>query len=222
MDLSLTKTADVLSDFRHYAMRDHHVDVAAAELVAVQALTNVVGPNARAWLTHEEVSKGRRLLPTIVARVLDATRIAEALDREFPSRPAPVAKASPTTKQIQLLKSGEEKIVYGVVLEPTKELNKPDSQGDIYSAQEVRQACHKFMEDYRTMGLQHREEAGDRVKILENFIAPCDLTIDSKFVHKGTWLLCARVVDQELWGKVKKGEITGFSIGGIANRKRVA
>jgi DNA adenine methylase len=143
---------------------------------------------------------------------------------------ATVTKRGTSYSNIPILKSGEEQFILGVVLEPTKELNKPDYQDDIYSAEEVRSACHKWMADYRVrkdaadvvdMGIQHTKSAGERIKIYENYIAPCDLTIDGKHVAKGTWLLGVWV-DGEIWDAVKKGEITGFSIGGRARRTRVS
>jgi DNA adenine methylase len=56
------------------------------------------------------------------------------------------------------------------------------------------------------------------VKVLENFLAPTDFTLGDTPVRKGTWLLGVRVLGDELWEKVKSGELTGFSIGGSARR----
>lgn len=37
-------------------------------------------------------------------------------------------------------------------------------------------------------------------------------------IAKGTWLLAVRVLSDDLWRRVKDGELTGFSIGGSARR----
>jgi DNA adenine methylase len=37
-------------------------------------------------------------------------------------------------------------------------------------------------------------------------------------VKKGTWLLGVHVVSDELWGQVKDGTLSGFSIGGTARK----
>lgn len=124
------------------------------------------------------------------------------------------------SKGFSIFKTAEERFVLGIVLEPTKELNKPDSQGDIYSADEVRTAADKFMEEYQQIGVQHKEMT-KAVKILRNWITLEDCTINGQAVAKGTWLLGVRVQDDDLWSKVKKGEITAFSIGGKANREPV-
>lgn len=132
----------------------------------------------------------------------------------------PVADKAPAVveKRVRLLKSKEERYVLGVVLEPTLELNKPDSQNDVYSAEDVRQAAYNFMENYQTIGIQHTKAAGDKIKILESWIQRDDTVIDGQEVAAGTWLLGVRIVDDDLWEAVKDGSFTGFSIGGIAQR----
>lgn len=134
-----------------------------------------------------------------------------------------VGKASAETERvlqrpIPVFKTAEERFVLGIVLEPTKELNKPDSQNDVYSADEVREAAYGFMEDYQAIGLQHRDDITDHVRILLNWIALEDTVIAGQDVAKGTWLLGLRILDDELWSSIKDGTCTGFSIGGVASR----
>jgi hypothetical protein len=115
-------------------------------------------------------------------------------------------------RAIPVLKTGEERYVLGIVLEPET----VDAQKDIYSAAEIREAAHRFMEEYRNVGLMHRELVNQRVKILESYLAPAPFELDGTHVKKGTWLLAVRVVDDDLWRQVKTGELAGFSIGGSA------
>ncbi len=126
-------------------------------------------------------------------------------------------------KRIPLLKTEEERFALGIVLEPNDGDGKgipldPDTQDDIYSAEEVRAAAHKFMQEFRNTGVMHTELANDRIKILESYIAPSELTVSGTKIRQGTWLMAVRVVDDALWSKVKRGELTGFSIGGSALR----
>jgi DNA adenine methylase len=72
------------------------------------------------------------------------------------------------------------------------------------------------MQEYRNLGVMHRELVTGRVKILESYLAPAEFEVDGARVKKGTWLLAVRVVDDELWQKVKAGDLSGFSIGGSA------
>lgn len=120
-------------------------------------------------------------------------------------------------RQVPIIKrehDGEQRFVLGVVMEPEVE----DSQGDVTSADEIRQAAHSFMAKYRTRGLMHRQNLGERVSIVESYIAPMDLAFDGVKVRKGTWLMAWKVEDNEIWEGVKSGKYTGFSIGGSARR----
>lgn len=112
---------------------------------------------------------------------------------------------------------GEEHYVLGIVLEPDVR----DAQDDIYSIDAVRKASERFMEVHRNMGLMHKQKVNDKVQILENYLAPCDMQIGDIDVKKGTWLMGVRVHDEALWKAVKSGDLTGFSIGGSAVRTPV-
>jgi len=54
--------------------------------------------------------------------------------------------------------------------------------------------------------------------VLESYLAPTDFSVGELAVKKGTWLLAVRVLSDELWERVKSGDLTGFSIGGSARR----
>lgn len=139
----------------------------------------------------------------------------EVLDDERPR--APDLAGAPFTKSIPLIKGidpGDERFVLGVVLEPEV----VDAQGDIYSPEEVRQAAHRFMEEFGGLGLMHRFRVNGQVKVLESYLAPADFAIGDVPVRKGTWLLAVRILADELWEQVKDGQLTGFSIGGSARR----
>lgn len=140
----------------------------------------------------------------------------EWLDIAAEPEPVPPSDfvAATLAKRIPLLKTGEERYVFGIVLEPET----VDAQKDIYSAAEVRDAAHKFMEEFQNIGLMHRGYVNGAVKILESYVAPTEFEVDGTKVKKGTWLLAVRVQDDGLWEQVKTGELGGFSIGGSAIR----
>jgi len=135
-------------------------------------------------------------------------------DASVPADPAPASLIAILDKRIPLLKTGEERYVLGVVLEPET----VDAQNDIYSAAEVREAAHRFMQEYQNVGLMHRGFVNGKVKILESYVAPVAFELDGAPVKKGTWLLAVRVLDDELWSQIKASELTGLSIGGSAVR----
>ena len=120
-------------------------------------------------------------------------------------------------RESRILKADEEeeRLVYGIVLEPET----VDAQDDVYSEEEVRTAAHVFMEEFRNTGLMHRALVNDHVKILESYLAPVAMTVSGVQVRKGTWLMAMRVKNDKMWDAVKTGELTGFSIGGHARRE---
>ena len=64
----------------------------------------------------------------------------------------------------------------------------------------------------------HRFRVNGQVKVLESYLAPADFEFGDTKVRKGTWLLAVRILSDELWDRVKDGQLTGFSIGGSARR----
>jgi DNA adenine methylase len=202
------------------------------------------GPEERAAvLARELLPLGVRLAsaisgvrPDVAAVLRDATPVLEDLAKaqraaekdEDPSgerttRPATESSGTAEVprllsvaleKRIPLLKTGEEHYVLGIVLEPET----VDAQDDIYSAAEIRDAAHRFMEQYQNIGLMHRGLVNGRVKILESYLAPTSFPLDGAQVRKGTWLLAVRVLDDDLWAQIKSGELTGLSMGGSAAR----
>lgn len=113
----------------------------------------------------------------------------------------------------------EQRLVYGVVLEPDVE----DAQGDVITADEIERAAHRFMHKYATrradLGTDHTRDVGrDRLAIVESMVAPIDFTLGSQRVRKGSWVLTAKVLDPALWAGVKQGVYTGWSIEGWGDR----
>ncbi len=128
-----------------------------------------------------------------------------------------VAGALDETRDVRVvLKDGaeDEHVVYGIVLEP----DTVDAQQDIYSAEEVRTAAHRYMEEFQNAGLMHRRKINDKAKVIESFLAPCDFTSGGQPVKKGTWVMAMRVIDDALWAQCKDKRLDGFSIGGSAQR----
>jgi hypothetical protein len=112
----------------------------------------------------------------------------------------------------------EEHFIFGVVLVP----NEPDSQGDVYSAEEVKKAAHAYMEGAGgTFKIMHAGKPVDGLKVLETYVTKVAETHNDETFPIGTWLMAARVLDDSLWDSVKKGVFTGFSIGGSAVRENL-
>ena len=148
------------------------------------------------------------------SRPTEETSRAAGRARDCSPRPAEDDVFAKSIPLIKGMDPDDERYVLGVVLEPEV----VDAQGDIYSAEEVRQAAHRFMEEFGGLGLMHRFRVNGQVKVLESYLAPVDFDVGETEVRKGTWLLAVRILSDELWEQVKDGQLTGFSIGGSARR----
>ena len=101
--------------------------------------------------------------------------------------------------------------VTGIVYEPLTE----DSEGNFMTAAEIQKAAHWFAKNGDKVDVQHSYEVVEGAAVVESYIAPCDLTIEDATVVKGTWIMTVEIENAELWGAIQKGEITGFSMGGV-------
>lgn len=110
--------------------------------------------------------------------------------------------------------AGELRVVLGIVLEPEV----VDAQNDVYDADEIARAAHGWMEDYQNIGHMHRVLVNNGVKPVESYLCPVDCEIGGQQVKAGTWLMAVHVISDAIWAQVKAGELTGFSIGGYAQR----
>jgi 2'-5' RNA ligase len=109
----------------------------------------------------------------------------------------------------------EQRLVYGIVLEP----DEIDTQGDTISVEGIQKTAHGFLAKYNReseMGHMHQRLGDIGVDLVESFIAPMDFTMGEESVKKGSWLIAAKVHDDQLWTDVKSGKLTGFSVAGIA------
>lgn len=111
-----------------------------------------------------------------------------------------------------IYKNAESHYVTGVVYEPLRE----DTDGDFMTAAEIEKAAHYFAKNGDGCDLQHNFKLQKGVEVVESWIAKADFEVDGEKVQKGTWLMTAEITDDELWAKVQKGDITGFSMGGTA------
>lgn len=139
-----------------------------------------------------------------------------AVDAAAPAESGP--ESAPRCMRLVKAEALQQK-VYGIVFEPEVE----DTQGDITAAEDIEAACHQFLTDYRAgrteLWLDHNTPLRDDDAVLvENFIAPADMTIGDQRVRKASWLQVWHVKSAELWSRVAAGQLTGFSFGGSGVR----
>ena len=98
------------------------------------------------------------------------------------------------------------RIVYAEVYAP----DRPDADKEYMRAEEIEKMAHDFM---RSMKLDAVDSQHDNVQVegccvIESFIARKG---DPDFIE-GAWVVGMHVDNDEMWGKIEKGEINGFSI----------
>ena len=87
---------------------------------------------------------------------------------------------------------------------------------DFTSAEEIEKAAHDFLPN-AVMNIYHRDDLED-VQVVESFIAPIDYDLGGEVIKQGTWVLVARVLNEDLRKMIESGEITGYSLEGTANK----
>lgn len=133
--------------------------------------------------------------------------------RKFLLTKADGGKASFTTYGRILKADAENHYVTGVVYEPLAE----DSQGNYMTEEEITKAAYYFAKNGNKVDLQHSFEPLEGAAVVESWVAKADFDIDGEQVKKGTWLMTVEVTDPGIWDGIQKGDITGFSMGGVGN-----
>lgn len=192
------------------------------------ALLDELLKTSHPWIVSLEKSAGRPgvgwhwaidgLPGRVFVSSFEPPRDARFVSVTGPAGTARVDKVTKRERRIRMLRKaddlGEQRLVWGIVLEPET----VDSQGDIYSADEIARAAHLWMEQFQNTGYMHERLVNEGVRPVESYCAPCDFDLNGQQVKAGTWILCVHVLSDPLWAQVKAGELTGFSIGGYAQR----
>lgn len=99
------------------------------------------------------------------------------------------------------------RIVYAEVLIPSI----PDSQGEFIVAEEIRKAAHGFLRNHRGSDFDsdtNHDGSTNECYVVESFIARKG---DPEFIEDA-WVVGMQIVGDDMWEKVEKGEINGFSV----------
>ena len=101
--------------------------------------------------------------------------------------------------------------VTGIVYEPMVE----DTQGNYMTEEEITKAAYWFAKNGNQVDLQHCFEKCDGAAVVESYVAKCDMEIEGEAIKKGTWIMTMEISDTDVWEAIQKGDITGFSMGGM-------
>jgi hypothetical protein len=102
-----------------------------------------------------------------------------------------------------------------------------DRQGDWITPEEIEKAAYRYVLENRKGGNQHQRDESDQPlhasSLIESFVITPE-KIEKMGLPKTTpvgWWVGYKVHDDDAWEKVKKGEVTGFSIHGKGKRAEV-
>jgi len=125
------------------------------------------------------------------------------------------------SETFEILKVDEEQRIifgWGSVTKVDEKLVE-DMQGDVIQTETLHKAVNEFMKGIRVGKLEHQgEPVGQIVHSFPVSKEICDaLGIQT---NKEGWIVGFYVQDDSLWGQVKSGEYSEFSIGGVAEHSR--
>ena len=105
----------------------------------------------------------------------------------------------------------ESHYVTGIVYEPMTE----DAHGNYMTEEEITKAAYWFAKNGNQLDIQHSFEPLEDAAVVESYVAKCDMELGGETIKKGTWLMTVEINDPAVFEAIEKGEITGFSMGGV-------
>ena len=153
-------------------------------------------------IVYPHLETGEELSPTRVrpesSRVISKENDEDEDDKNAPNDPTKNESfiQSPVEKSIlvDIAKADhEEQTVTGVVLQPEV----VDAQGDIMSAQVIKESAHNFLAAFNKgtkLGVQHSIFKAGQLELVESFIAPIDMVLGLKTVKAGSWIMTVKVL----------------------------
>lgn len=123
------------------------------------------------------------------------------------------------------LEENEKRIVMGAVLVPDKPIYRNQDGEEFYitfSADTIEKLAHDFLRMGRNYNFSYQHDgAVEGVSVIESWIVS-DTEMDKSAQYgmrlpKGTWVMAAKIDNEELWRSIRKGDAKGFSIEAIVN-----
>ena len=177
-----------------------------------ESVRKQVPDDLRYWESSDPKTKRDRLVKAI-------DKNEAKIDFDLPFKQKPVAKREQEREQVfevYVAKLDSEKqLVTGIVLEP----DTVDAHQDTINAEAIERAAHNFLTKYNRgtkLGFLHKKFGKIGLDLVESWITPVNMKIGNQKIKRGTWLMTVHVRSKDIWEKIKTGQITGLSIGGVA------
>lgn len=129
------------------------------------------------------------------------------------------------------LASEERHICYGPVLIPEKDIYRNNGKQEFYinfSEESIQKMSQDFMKEYRQheVNLQHSDEQASDVFVVESWLVEDPYKDKANYlgfnVPKNTWMIGMKVNNDEVWNKIKSGELNGFSVESLISLEEFA
>lgn len=125
-------------------------------------------------------------------------------------------------EQKVFLQKEEKFMVYGAALIPDKDIYRNDGEQEFYisfTKESIEKMSQDFMKEYRqhNVTLDHNTDATD-VTVVESWLKADEIYDKSvgigldKDLPLGTWFVGMKVNQIDVWERIKKGELKGFSV----------
>ena len=125
----------------------------------------------------------------------------------------------------------EKRIVTGACMIPNQEIIRMDAEGKPYFVFFTSETIEKAQEVFAKYGktkatnFEHEESDIEGATVVESWIVKDPKNDKSNAlgfdVPAGSWIVSYKVDNEELWAKVKNGEVSGFSIEGVFSKNVV-
>lgn len=128
-------------------------------------------------------------------------------------------------KEEQVFLEKEDKhLIVGAVLVPDKPIYRNNGKEEFYiqfSKETIEKLAHEYLMNGRIYSVttQHQDVADD-VALVESWIKTSENDKSNDYgmnLPIGTWLVSMKVENEDVWGRVKSGELRGFSIESFVN-----
>ncbi|MYL36025.1 hypothetical protein GLW05_20860 [Pontibacillus yanchengensis] len=121
---------------------------------------------------------------------------------------------------IKGLEDEEKRLIYSVVLTPNRE----DYDKDVYSKDDIERVAHDWLRNFRKFDVEHNFAVEEGLSVVQSYVTTEDKTfkIDGEDVllEAGTWVVVIKIESNELWKRVKSGEVQGLSIAAFKDEDR--
>lgn len=118
-------------------------------------------------------------------------------------------------EKIKLVFNDEKHIVVGPAMVPDKLIYRNDSLGEryvFYSENSIIEFADMFLNKFKNkINIDHSNKMID-ARIIESYFAKEDNEFN---VAKGSWIIALKILDDNVWSRIKEGSLKAFSIEGM-------